>query len=164
MDSLKEKDLSLENETELSLLRDISRRLELMEKREKRRRVKNWILAILIVAALAALAIVFTPKVQAFMQQYEAVTAKVQEVSEVLESLNVEKIQQAADFIGSVDYNKLMEFSAVLDSLETEKLKEQLESVTDMLDKLGELDMEKLVDGINTITEKIQPLLSFFKR
>lgn len=164
MDSLKEKDLSLENETELSLLRDISRRLELMEKREKRRRVKNWILAILIIAALAALAIVFTPKVQAFMQQYEAVTAKVQEVSEVLESLNVEKIQQAADFIGSVDYNKLIEFSAVLDSLEAEKLKEQLESVTAMLDKLGELDMEKLVDGINTITEKIQPLLSFFKR
>ena len=164
MDSIIERNGITTEDEQLSLLRDISSRLEKMEKRERRRRIRNVIVAILLLAAITVLAIFMFPKVQEFMAQYEAVTLKVQEVSAVLESLEVEKIQGAADFIGSIDYDKMMELSNVLESLDAEKLQKQLEDVTSMIDKLGELDLENLVSSINTIVEKLQPFMNLFKK
>jgi len=149
--------------TERELLLDVQLRLQEMEKRQKRRGIIGWVAAVAIVLILAAALLFMLPKYQAFKAQYDAVSTTVQQLDTALEGIDLEGLTSAAEFLSSVNYEKLQELSVMLETMDTGKLSEQLESVTDLIDQLGELNTEALVSNINLIIEKLQPIMNWFK-
>lgn len=150
--------------TERELLLEMHDKLAAVEKRQKRRGLTVWIVAVALVAAIALLLAIFIPRYQAFKAQYDAVSQTVQQVNTALESVDLEGLTSAAEFLSSVDYAKLQELSTMLESLDTEKLTGQIDEVTGLIDQLGELNTEALVSSINTIVEKLKPLMSWLGR
>jgi len=75
----------------------------------------------------------------------------------------VQKLQDAAAFVGSVDYAKLMELGDMLETMDTGELKAQIEQISTLVNQLGELNTEALVDNINLIIEKLQPVLNWLR-
>lgn len=165
MDSVIEKEIFGQTEkTDRQLLEEMSGRLEKMEKRAKRRSIIGWIAAVLVLALAAVLVLSFIPRYQALKAQYDTVADTVQQLSGVISTIDIETLQSAADFVGSVDYEKLQQLGDVLAAIDTEELKTQMEEISDLMNKLGELNTDQLVDNINLIIEKLQPFMNLFKR
>lgn len=154
----------LSEKTDRELLLEMHEKLAEMEKGRKRRAVAGWLIAVAALALIAALLVIFVPKYQAFRSQYDAVAQAVQQVNTALENVDLEGLTNAADFLSSVDYQKLQELSSLLNTMDTANLTEQLEQVTSLIDQLGELNTEALVSNINLIIEKLQPLMSWLGR
>lgn len=154
----------LSEKTDRELLLEMHERLADMEKRQKRRGVAAWIIAVAVIVAAALLLMVFIPRYQAFKAQYDAVAQTVQQVNTALENVDLEGLAQAADFLSSIDYTRLQELSALLETMDTAKLSQQLDEVTGLIDQLGELNTEALVSNINLIIEKLQPIMNWLGR
>ena len=154
----------ISEKTDRELLLEMHEKLAEMEKSRKRRAVTGWVIAIAVIAVIAALLVIFIPKYQAFRAQYDAVAQTVQQLNTVLDSVDLEGLTSAADFLSGVDYQKLQELSSLLSTMNTAKLTEQLDEVTGLIDQLGELNTEALVSNINLIIEKLQPIMSWLGR
>lgn len=154
----------ISEKTDRELLLEMHEKLAEMEKSRKRRAVTGWVIAIAVIAVIAALLVIFIPKYQAFRAQYDAVAQTVQQLNTVLDSVDLEGLTSAADFLSGVDYQKLQELSSLLSTMDTAKLTEQLDEVTGLIDQLGELNTEALVSNINLIIEKLQPIMSWLGR
>lgn len=154
----------LNEKTDRELLLEVNEKLDRIEARQKRRGVALWIAAVAVILVIALLLVFFVPKYQAFKAQYDAVAETVEQLRTVLEGIDLSGLTSAAEFLSSMDYTKLQELAGLLDTLDTGKLSEQLAEVTEMIDQLGELNTEALVSSINTIIEKLQPLMSWLGR
>ena len=154
----------ISEKTERELLLEMHDKLADIEKRQKRRGVTAWVVAVALAIVIALMVAVFLPRYQAFKAQYDAVSQTVQQVNTALESVDLEGLTSAAEFLSSVDYTKLQELSSLLDTMDTEKLTEQMDEVASLIDQLGELNTEALVSSINTIIEKLQPIMSWLGR
>lgn len=154
----------LNEKTDRELLLEVNKKLDRIEARQKRRGVALWIGAVAVILVIALLLVFIVPKYQAFKAQYDAVAETVEQLRTVLEGMDLNGLTSAAEFLSSVDYTKLQELAGLLDALDTGKLSEQLAEVTEMIDQLGELNTEALVSSINTIIEKLQPLMSWLGR
>ena len=164
MDSILEKEhVPFPQKTDRELLEDMQERIVKMEKRARQRSIFAWGLALLLVLALVLTALSLVPQLKEMKAQYDTMTETVQQLDSVVSRIDVQKLQDAADFIGSVDYTKLMELSDMLETLDAQQLKAHIDEITALVDKLGELNTEALVDNINLIIEKIQPVLNWFR-
>jgi len=164
MDSILEKEhVPFPQKTDRELLEDMQERIVKMEKRARQRSIFAWGLALLLVLALVLTALSLVPQLKEMKAQYDTMTETVQQLDSVVSRIDVQKLQDAADFIGSVDYTKLMELSDMLETLDAQQLKAHIDEISALVDKLGELNTEALVDNINLIIEKIQPVLNWFR-
>lgn len=154
----------LSEKTEREILLEVNEKLDRIEARQKRRGTALWIAAVAVVLVIAVLLMLFVPRYLAFKAQYDAVAETVQQLKAVLEGIDLSGLTNAAGFLSSVDYGKLQELAGLLEKLDTGKLAEQLDEVTALIDQLGELNTEALVTSINTIIEKLQPLMNWLGR
>ena len=154
----------LNEKTDREILLEVNEKLDRIEARQKRRGVALWIAAVAVILVIALLLVFFVPKYQAFKAQYDAVAETVEQLRTVLEGIDLSGLTSAAEFLSSMDYSKLQELAGLLDTLDTGRLSEQLAEMTEMIDQLGELNTEALVSSINTIIEKLQPLMSWLGR
>lgn len=164
MDSILEKEnIPFPQKTDRELLEDMQERIVKMEKRSRRRAIFAWGLTLILIFAAILTAISLYPQMQAMRAQYDAVAETMQQLNTVVSSMDIQKLQDAADFIGNVDYAKLMELSDMLETLDTAELKTQIDEISALVDELSELNTEALVDNINLIVEKLQPVLNWFR-
>ncbi|MBQ8216679.1 MAG: hypothetical protein IJZ91_01840 [Oscillospiraceae bacterium] len=164
MESILEKEnIPFPQKTDRELLEELQERMISMEKRAQRRSILAWMLVLVLIVAAAVTAISLYPRYQAMKAQQQAVSAMVQQLDSVIGSIDVQKLQDAADFVGSVDYAKLMELGDMLETMDTGELKAQIEQISTLVNQLGELNTEALVDNINLIIEKLQPVLNWLR-
>lgn len=164
MESILEKEnIPFPQKTDRELLEELQERMIRMEKRAQRRSILAWTLVLVLIVAAAVTAISLYPRYQAMKAQQQAVTAMVQQLDSVIDSIDVQKLQDAAAFVGSVDYAKLMELGDMLETMDTGELKAQIEQISTLVNQLGELNTEALVDNINLIIEKLQPVLNWLR-
>jgi len=164
MESILEKEnIPFPQKTDRELLEELQERMISMEKRAQRRSILAWTLVLVLIVAAAVTAISLYPRYQAMKAQQQAVSAMVQQLDSVIGSIDVQKLQDAAAFVGSVDYAKLMELGDMLETMDTGELKAQIEQISTLVNQLGELNTEALVDNINLIIEKLQPVLNWLR-
>ena len=164
MESILEKEnIPFPQKTDRELLEELQERMISMEKRAQRRSILAWTLVLVLIVAAAVTAINLYPRYQAMKAQQQAVSAMVQQLDSVIGSIDVQKLQDAAAFVGSVDYAKLMELGDMLETMDTGELKAQIEQISTLVNQLGELNTEALVDNINLIIEKLQPVLNWLR-
>lgn len=164
MESILEKEnIPFPQKTDRELLEELQERMISMEKRAQRRSILAWTLVLVLIVAAAVTAISLYPRYQAMKAQQQAVSAMVQQLDSVIDSIDVQKLQDAAAFVGSVDYAKLMELGDMLETMDTGELKAQIEQISILVNQLGELNTEALVDNINLIIEKLQPVLNWLR-
>ena len=164
MESILEKEnLPFPQKTDRELLEELQERMISMEKRAQRRSILAWTLVLVLIVSAAVTAISLYPRYQAMIAQQQAVSAMVQQLDSVIGSIDVQKLQDAAAFVGSVDYAKLMELGDMLETMDTGELKAQIEQISTLVNQLGELNTEALVDNINLIIEKLQPVLNWLR-
>lgn len=164
MESILEKEnIPFPQKTDRELLEELQERMISMEKRAQRHSILAWTLVLVLIVAAAVTAISLYPRYQAMKAQQQAVSAMVQQLDSVIGSIDVQKLQDAAAFVGSVDYAKLMELGDLLETMDTGELKAQIEQISTLVNQLGELNTEALVDNINLIIEKLQPVLNWLR-
>ena len=164
MESILEKEnIPFPQKTDRELLEELQEHMISMEKRAQRRSILAWTLVLVLIVAAAVTAISLYPRYQAMKAQQQAVSAMVQQLDSVIGSIDVQKLQDAAAFVGSVDYAKLMELGDMLETMDTGELKAQIEQISTLVNQLGELNTEALVDNINLIIEKLQPVLNWLR-
>ena len=164
MESILEKEnIPFPQKTDRELLEELQEHMISMEKRAQRRSILAWTLVLVLIVAAAVAAISLYPRYQAMKAQQQAVSAMVQQLDSVIGSIDVQKLQDAAAFVGSVDYAKLMELGDMLETMDTGELKAQIEQISTLVNQLGELNTEALVDNINLIIEKLQPVLNWLR-
>ena len=164
MESILEKEnIPFPQKTDRELLEELQESMISMEKRAQRRSILAWTLVLVLIVAAAVTAISLYPRYQAMKAQQQAVSAMVQQLDSVIGSIDVQKLQDAAAFVGSVDYAKLMELGDMLETMDTGELKAQIEQISTLVNQLGELNTEALVDNINLIIEKLQPVLNWLR-
>ena len=164
MESILEKEnIPFPQKTDRELLEELQERMISMEKRAQRRSILAWTLVLVLIVAAAVTAVSLYPRYQAMKAQQQAVSAMVQQLDSVIGSIDVQKLQDAAAFVGSVDYAKLMELGDMLETMDTGELKAQIEQISTLVNQLGELNTEALVDNINLIIEKLQPVLNWLR-
>jgi len=164
MDSILEKEhVPFPQKSDRELLEDMQQRIIKIEKHARRNAIFAWGLALLLLLGLVLTVVSLVPQINVMKAQYDSVMETVQQMGNIVTSVDIQKLQDAADFVGSVDYEKLMELSDMLETLDAQQLKAQIDEITALVDKLGELNTEALVDNINLIIEKIQPVLNWFR-
>lgn len=164
MDSILEKEhVPFPQKSDRELLEDMQQRIIKIEKRARRNAIFAWGLTLLLLLGLVLTVVSLVPQINVMKAQYDSVMETVQQMGNIVTSIDIQKLQDAADFIGSVDYEKLMELSDMLETLDAQQLKVQIDEIRTLVEKLGELNTEALVDNINLIIEKIQPVLNWFR-
>lgn len=153
----------ISEKTDRELLLEMHEKLDQIEKRQKRRAVFTTVAVSVLIIALAICVILMLPGYQAFKAQYDAVAQTVQQINETIKGIDLAGLTSAADFLAGIDYNKLAELSALLDEMDAETLSQQLNEVTNLIDQLGKLNTEALVENINLIIEKLQPVMNWFR-
>ncbi len=136
------------DEQERELLRQMSQRLERIEKRQRRARWWKAIVWCCVLAVLVGLAFYAGPKVIAAVQKYNDAVDKIESVSAALEGVNMDKLKETMDFLGTVDYGKLREKADELG-----KLSEQL----------GKLDIDALTEEVASLKKSIEPVLKYLE-
>lgn len=137
------------------LLESISYRLGKIERREKVRTAKNWIIAIVIVGLLAAAAIIIVPKVQAAVAYCNRIVSKANEVVAMVESVDFEKVRGLVDSVEQIDADRINEIIGQVSSIDFDALKEKLNGIANM-------DFEPLFQQISKILSSLSSLTKFF--
>ena len=164
MDSILEKEnVPFPQKTDRELLEDMQQRIIKIEKRGKRNAIFAWGLALLLLLALILTVISLVPQINVMKAQYDSVMENVQKLAAVTDSVDIEKLHQALEFVASVDYEKMMGLSDVLGAVDAQQLESQLEQISGLLGELDELNTEALVDNINLIIEKLEPIMNWLR-
>ena len=164
MDSILEKEnVPFPQKTDRELLEDMQQRIIKIEKRGKRNAIFAWSLTLLLLLALILTAVSLVPQINVMKAQHDSVMENVQKLAAVTDSVDIEKLQQALEFVASVDYEKMMGLSDVLGAVDAQQLESQLEQISGLLGELDELNTEALVDNINLIIEKLEPIMNWLR-
>ena len=164
MDSILENEnVPFPQKTDRELLEEMSERLIKIEKRSRRSRIFAWGLSLLLLLALVLTVISLVPQINVMKAQYDSMMESIQELGNVAGSVDVEKLQDAIEFVGSIDYSKMTELNDMLDTMDAAQLKSQLEQISGLLGELDELNTEALVDNINLIIEKLEPIMNWLR-
>ena len=164
MDSILEKEnVPFPQKTDRELLEDMQQRIIKIEKRGKRNAIFALGLALLLLLALILTAVSLVPQINVMKAQHDSVMENVQKLAAVMDSVDIEKLQQALGFVASVDYEKMMGLSDVLGAVDAQQLESQLEQISGLLGELDELNTEALVDNINLIIEKLEPIMNWLR-
>ena len=137
------------------LLESISYRLGKIERREKVRTAKNWIIAIVIVGLLAAAAIIIVPKVQAAVAYYNRIVSKANEVVAMVESVDFEKVRGLVDSVEQIDADRINEIIGQVSSIDFDALKEKVNAIAN-------IDLSSITAEISTILTRLSYLTRFF--
>ena len=113
--------------------------------------------------ALVLTVISLVPQINVMKAQYDSMMESIQKLGNVAGSVDVEKLQDAIEFVGSIDYSKMTELNDMLDTMDAAQLKTQLEQISSLLGELDELNTEALVDNINLIIEKLEPIMNWLR-
>lgn len=164
MDSILEKgNVPFPQKTDRELLEEMQERIVKMEKRARRNAIFAWGLTLVLLLALVLTVISLVPQINVMKAQREGLMENVQQLGIVADSIDVETLQEAIEFVGSIDYAKMMELSEMLETLDAQQLRTQLEQITALLNEVDELNTEALVDNINLIIEKLQPVMNWLR-
>lgn len=134
---------------ELELLREIQKKVNTIEKRQRRQIVCRIIVWVLVIAALIAGYLYVRPTILRIQNAYYTVIEELEKVEGLIDSLDLDTIGKSINEISKVNVKGLVE--------STEKARA-------MVDKFSELNYEGLVDSIKQLEELIQPLLDMFTK
>ena len=137
------------------LLESISYRLGKIERREKVRTAKNWIIAIVIVGLLAAAAIIIVPKVQAAVAYCNRIASKANEVAAIVESVDFEKVRGLVDSVEQIDADRINEIIGQISTIDFDALKEKVNAI-------ASIDFSSITAEISTILNSLRNLTRFF--
>jgi len=164
MDSILEKEnVPFPQKSDRELLEDMQERIVKMEKRARRNAIFAWGLTLVLLLALVLTVISLVPQINVMKAQYDSVMENVQKLAAVTDSVDIEKLHQALEFVASVDHEKMMGLSDVLGAVDAQQLESQLEQISGLLGELDELNTEALVDNINLIIEKLEPIMNWLR-
>lgn len=137
------------------LLESISYRLGKIERREKARVAKNWIITLVIVALLVTAAIILVPKVQAAVEYCSRIAAKADEIVEMVESVDLEKVRDLIDGLESVDPERLSEIIEQVSAIDFNALAEKINTI-------ASIDLSTILPQINKILGSLNKIASIF--
>ena len=152
----------MENSEEI--LQRMEQRLTELEEQDRKRRIRNSILWICVIAALAILAIVLTPKINSSLTRYNESLATLDKVVGTLDGVDTEKLSETLKVVSELDADKIrsipdtLELVGALDGADIEKLSETLKAIS-------EVDADKIhsvVGTINEVSELLEPIKGLF--
>lgn len=95
----------MENKEEA--LQRIERKLSELEERDRKRTIRNIILWICIITALAVLVIVFLPKINGFIEGYNNSLVILDKVMDSLDGVDTEKLSETLKAVSEIDAEKI---------------------------------------------------------
>ena len=137
----------LSESEELELLREIQKKVNLIEKRQKRQIIIRIVVWVLVIAALVAAYFYVRPMILQIRDTYYTVLEEVDKVEKLIDSIDLDTIAKNVNELTKVNVRTLID--------STEKARA-------MIDTFSELNYEGLVDSVKQLGEVIQPLLDLF--
>lgn len=130
--------MDTEEKTTEQLLKEISEKLDRIEKRQRIEQTALIIKFAAVVLIIAVLLIIFVPKINALLDQYRAVTAKLEEIENALKGIDLPEMKDTFQKIGEIDFEGLKTASEKLKNFDFDALENMLSKVTGLFSKVGE--------------------------